>query len=141
MDGYPLTPPVAGRFSAGVQVSPPKQWPCRKAHPPRAGNLAALITEICQTNFRGEADSEPGGERETAHHFLGYELKFTRVVVTQQHPEAKHSREQVDRRLRQTRHRAPAALLRQLPYCASAHPSFLGSLPQARTPFSKTQMS
>src|SRR5918997_1123030 len=26
-----------------------------------------------------------------AHHSLGYELKFTRVVVTQQHPEAKHS--------------------------------------------------
>jgi hypothetical protein len=91
MDGYPLTPPVAGRFSAGVQVSPPKRWPCRKAHPPRAGNLAALITEICQTNFRVEADSEPGGERETAHHFLGYELKFTRVVFAQQHPEAKDS--------------------------------------------------
>ena len=30
---------------------------------------------------------------------------------------------------------------RQLPYRASAHPSFLGSLPQARTPFSKTPMS
>jgi hypothetical protein len=62
MDGYPLPPPVAGRFSAGVQVSSPTRCPCRKAHPPRIGNLAALITEICDTNFKGEADSEPGGE-------------------------------------------------------------------------------
>jgi hypothetical protein len=90
MDGYPFTPPVAGRSSAGVQVSPPTRRPCRKAHSQRVGNLASLKTEIYQTNFRGEADSEPGGERETAHHFLGYDLKFTRVV-TQQHPEAKHS--------------------------------------------------
>ena len=61
MDGYPLTPPVAGRFSAGVQVSPPTRS-LPEGPPPRVGNLAALTTEICQTNFRGEADSEPGGE-------------------------------------------------------------------------------
>ena len=58
MDGYLLTPPVAGRFSAGVQVSPPTRS-LPEGPPPRVGNLASLITEICQTNYRGELVRDP----------------------------------------------------------------------------------